>query len=71
VGDPRLPGAIQIWRMIENTNFMEKVNEVQAHSKPVERLRLTHDNQHLFSVGADGLICMFEVKDRDIRMRQT
>lgn len=50
---------------------MDKVNEVQAHSKPVERMRLTHDNQHLFSAGVDGLICMFEVKDRDIRMRQT
>lgn len=28
VGDSRLPGAIQIWRMIDNSHFMEKVNEV-------------------------------------------
>ena len=50
---------------------MEKSNEVMAHSKPIERLRLTIDNSHLFSVGKDGLVCIFDVKDRDIRMRQS
>ena len=66
VGEKSLPGAIQIWRMIDNTNQMERVNEVQAHSKEVSRLRLTHDNSNLFSVGDDGLVCIFDVKDRNI-----
>ena len=70
VGDEEVPGAIQIWRMPEQAP-MEKYNEVQAHSKPIERLRLTIDNSHLFSVGQDGLVCIFDVKDRDIRMRQS
>jgi len=48
---------------------MEKVNEVQAHSLPVERMRLSYDNTVLFTSGQDGLVCMFEVKDRDFKLR--
>lgn len=39
--------------------------EVQAHSKPIERMRLSFDNSHLFSVGQDGCLFIFDVKDRD------
>ena len=28
-------------------------------------MRITHSNTHLFSVGADGMLCIFDVKDRD------
>jgi len=62
VGESRRPGAIQIWRFP-----MEKVNVVQAHSKPIERLRMNFDNTHLFSVGQDGMLCIFDVKDKDPR----
>lgn len=39
----------------------------------MERLRLSDDCQNLFSVGMDGLLCIFEVRDRDPRSakRQT
>jgi len=40
---------------------------VQAHSKPVEKLRLSDDCMNLFSVGLDGMLCIFEVRDRDPR----
>ena len=43
----------------------EKSSEVQAHSKPVTRMRVTANNTHLFSVGADGLLCIYDIKDRD------
>jgi len=29
---------------------------------PVERLRISFDNKFLFSVGQDGILCMFEIK---------
>ena len=54
------PGAIQIWKMP-----LEKFYEVQAHSKPVSRMRITSNNTHLFSTGLDNLLCVFEIKDRD------
>ena len=28
-------------------------------------MRITHTNQHLFSVGSDGMLAIFDVKDRD------
>jgi hypothetical protein len=36
---------------------------VQAHSKPIERLRLTYDNKCLFSIGQDGMLCFFDVRE--------
>ena len=41
---------------------MKLLNAVQAHSSTVNRLRLTMDNRNLFSVGVDGLLCIFDVK---------
>lgn len=28
-------------------------------------MRITHTNTHLFSVGKDGMLAIFDVKDRD------
>ena len=32
---------------------------------PVERLRVSFDNNFLFSTGQDGLFCIFDIKDKD------
>ncbi len=64
VGEPDRPGAIQVWSRPEEKPI-DKINEVQAHSKPVDRLRLSADCQNLFSIGQDGIICIFECRDRD------
>ena len=40
------PGSIQILKLP-----FERVLEVQAHSLPIERLRLSYDNNFLFSAG--------------------
>ena len=42
VGEPDRPGAIQVWSRPEEKPI-DKINEVQAHSKPVDRLRLSAD----------------------------
>ena len=54
------PGAIQVWKLP-----FEKAAEIQAHAAPITRLRITHNNTNLFSVGADGMLAIFDVKDRD------
>jgi len=46
VAEEDKPGSIQVFR----PNF-EKIYEVQAHSLPIERLRISYDNKFLFSVG--------------------
>lgn len=41
--------------------------EHQAHSAPVTRLRISHDDNYLFSVSADGSLFCHKVTDRDGR----
>ena len=58
------PGSIQVINM-----GFEKIFEVQAHSLPIERLRLSYDNQYLYSAGQDGMLGIFQImdkKDRDL-----
>ena len=38
---------------------------------PVTRIRTTSNNTHLFSVGQDGLLCIFDVKDRDPKSQES
>lgn len=37
--------------------------EYQCHDLPVTRLRLSYDDQFLFSTGEDGSLCIFETQD--------
>lgn len=46
---------------------MEKLSEVQAHSGPIERMRLSFNNDWLFTAGKDCCLMVHEVKDRDPR----
>ena len=46
---------------------MEKVNSVAAHGKAVERMRISHDNNFLFTAAKDGTMMVAEIKDRDPR----
>jgi len=43
----------------------EKIFEVQAHSAPLERLRVSPDNQYLYSTGQDYMLAIFNVTDKD------
>lgn len=33
--------------------------EIQAHSQMVNRIRISYDNQYLYSAGADGSLAVF------------
>lgn len=62
-GDENRPGAIQIWKFP-----MERLNEVQAHGPGgVERMRISYDNNFLFTAGKDGSMMVFDIKDKDPR----
>jgi len=68
VGEANKPGAIVIFKISEDATGqmkLDKINEVQAHSKAIERMRLSYDNHHLFTVGQDGCLIIHDVKDRD------
>lgn len=64
VGEPDHAGAVRVYNFSPLTgDFVHYA----AHSGPVERLCVSYDDCHLFSVGADGCLIIFEIKDRDIR----
>ena len=54
------PGSIQVIRFP-----FERIFEIQAHSLPIERLRVSYDNQYLYSAGSDGMFGIFHVVDKD------
>ena len=62
VGEEGHPGAIQIWKFP-----LELLSEVQAHSGPIVRMKLTYKNDFLFTVGNDCALMIHEVKDKDPR----
>jgi len=42
--------------------------EYQAHDpQGVEFMRVTHDDQYLITAGKDGVVCVFEIKDKEAR----
>lgn len=63
LAEPNRPGSIEVFRYANDT--MEKALEVQAHSQQIERMRLNYENNKLFSVGIDGTLACFSVKDLD------
>lgn len=69
VGDPSKPGSVIIYKIAEDSTKqslkLERLAEVQAHSSEIERMRLTYDNQQLFTVGRDGCLIIHDVKERD------
>ena len=47
VGEEGKPGSVHIFQLPQ----LSKINEIQAHSKANERLRLSYDNNYLFTGG--------------------
>jgi len=62
VGEDNRPGSIQIWK-----STLEKLCEVQAHGKGVERMRISFDNNYLFTAGRDGTLIIHDIKAGDPR----
>ena len=61
-------GSVEIWKYPhEEAKHIEKLGEVQAHGKGIERMRISYDNNTLFTTGKDGCIYIYDIKDRDPR----
>lgn len=77
VADQSKPGNIQVFRHTfersaklkeskDQTNYrFQKLLDVQAHSKAVEKLKLNYDHTRLFSVGADGVVAIYSIHDKE------
>ena len=59
-------GVIRYYKNLAN---FESYDSIQAHNvKGVSRLILTPNEKFLISAGNDGVICIFDVKDNDLRL---
>ena len=68
VGEQGKPGSVLIYKVGEDSKGnckIDKINEIQAHSEPIERMRMSFDNNQLFTAGKDGCLIIHDVKDRD------
>lgn len=64
VSEQNKPGSIQVLKYP-----YEKTFEIQSHSLAVERLRLSYDNQTLFSASVDGTLAVFSIQERDSKKK--
>lgn len=49
----------------------EEMGEYQVHSKKVLRMKLNQEETHLFSIGEDGVLVIYEIKDRMVKKEQS
>jgi WD40 repeat protein len=64
MGEAERPGSIRTYKFEPmDGEFIE----YQAHSLPIERLRISYDDSFIFTVGQDGCLIIYEIKDRDHR----
>jgi len=60
VSESELPGPIRCYSFPLDGDYVE----YQAHSLAVSRIRITYDEQYLFSAGDDGCLIVFEIKKK-------
>ena len=48
---------------------IEKTFEIQAHSRGVEKLKISYDNNWLFSTSAEGTLCIFNIVERNLKAK--
>jgi len=47
-----------------------KIFEIQAHAQMVTRIRISYDNQYLYTAGMDGTLAVFQIMDKSRDKRE-
>jgi len=61
VAEPEAPGPIRCYKFPLDGDYIE----YQCHSAPATRIRITYDDQFLFSCSEDGCLFIFDVRKKD------
>jgi hypothetical protein len=48
--------------------FGDEIIDLQSHSKAIKKIRVTFDDSYVFTVGEDGLLIIYEIKDKVINI---
>lgn len=67
LGEAEKPGSLRAYKFEPlDGEFVE----YQAHSLPIERIRVSFDDQNIFTVGQDGCLFIYQIIDREHRKRE-
>ena len=64
IAEAEKPGALRIYKF---DPFNGEYIEIQAHSLPIVRIRITFDDTYIFTAGQDGSLIIYEIRDKDFR----
>jgi len=62
IGEPKLPGCVKYYKFPLSAG---ECTDVQAHSDEIKRMRISRDDKYLFTVGKDGCVIVYEIKERE------
>lgn len=60
-GEKGKPGCIRLYKF----PLTGDMREYQALSGPASAIRVTYDDLYLFVAGSDGVLCIYEIKEKD------
>jgi len=43
--------------------------EIQSHQKAITRMKVSFDDNYIFTVGEEGAVIIYEVKDKDSKIK--
>ncbi len=61
-------GAIRLSRF-PFSNENNEIFEIQSHYKGIRKLKVSFDDNYIFSAGDDGAIIIYEVKEKDAKIK--
>ena len=64
IAEAEKPGAIRVYKF---DPFNGDYLELQAHSLPIVRIRISYDDTYIFSAGQDGTLITYEIRDKEFR----
>jgi len=62
IGEAKLPGSIKCYKYPLN---MGECTDIQAHSKPIKKMKVSYNDKYLFTGGKDGCVIVYSINERE------
>eukprot|EP01022_Parablepharisma_sp_SALTPOND_P035925 TRINITY_DN96_c4_g1_i1.p1 TRINITY_DN96_c4_g1~~TRINITY_DN96_c4_g1_i1.p1 ORF type:complete len:1190 (+),score=209.66 TRINITY_DN96_c4_g1_i1:7480-11049(+) len=62
IGESKMPGAVKYYKFPLSAG---ECTDIQAHSEEIKRMKISRDDKYLFTVGKDGCVIVYEIKERE------
>ena len=48
----------------------EEILELQTHGKGIKKIKITFDDQYIFTAGEDGMLIIYEIRDKEGKIKR-